>query len=73
MTGVLQHYKFFSDFYHLAKKESERGQHWDNAAQYEAYWNILEQKPNLDPYYEGSIKYQNSSQLLDLGLMYIDS
>jgi hypothetical protein len=71
-TGVLLHFKFFSDFYHLAKKESEREQHWDNGAQYKAYWKIIEQQPNLDPFYEGSIKYRNSDQLIDLGLMYND-
>ena len=69
LTGALQHYKFFSDFYELAKEEVQRKEHWDGAAQYETYWSILEKNPNLTAFFSGSVKYTDSSQLVNLNLM----
>jgi len=69
-TGALLHFKLFSDFYHLAEAESKRGEHWDNAAQYNSYWNILMKNPNLDPFFDGSTRYINSLQLIELGLIF---
>ncbi len=71
-TGALLHFKLFSDFYNNAEKESKRGEHWDNAAQYSSYWSVLSQNPDLDPFYEGSVQYQDSLQLLKLGLIFDD-
>ncbi len=68
-TGVLLHFKFFADFYTQAELESIRGEHWDEGAQYEAYWNTFRETPNLNPMYENSVKYRNSTQLVELGLM----
>ncbi len=69
LTGVLQHYKFFADFYNYVEQESHRKEHWDGAAQYESYWRILSKNPNLSAIYAGSVKYRDSIQLVDLGLM----
>lgn len=69
LTGVLQHYKFFSDFYTSAEEEVARKEHWDAAAQYESYWRVLGKNPNLSALYDGSIKYEDSSQLVKLNLM----
>lgn len=69
LTGVLQHFKFFSDFYEQAKTEVERKEHWDNAAQYESYWAVLGENPDMTASHSGSVEYVDSKQLMDLGLM----
>ena len=69
LTGALQHYKFFSDFYTYAKQETARKEHWDGAAQYKSYWGVLSENPDLSAFYEGSMKYRNSAQLVELGLI----
>ena len=69
LTGVLQHFKFFSDFYTNAKQEAERKEHWDGAAQYESYWRVLSQNPDLSAFHKGSIRYLNSTQLIEQGLI----
>lgn len=68
ITGVLQHYKFFSDFYTYAEQEITRKEHWDAAAQYESYWNVLSSNPDLCAFHKESKKYRNSAQLVDLDL-----
>jgi hypothetical protein len=68
-TGVLLHFKFLADFAHRSRSEVERGQHWDHAAQYEAYVDVLSADPRLSALYEGSVRYVDSRQLIDLGLM----
>ncbi|MGR9098973.1 MAG: glycosyltransferase family 2 protein [Gammaproteobacteria bacterium] len=69
VTGILQHFKLFSDFYPRARVESQRKEHWDNAAQYDCYWDVLRKYPALTPIYEGSRRYENSLQFVGLGLM----
>ena len=68
ITGVLQHFKFFSDFFEIAKQESLRKEHWDDAAQYVSYWDILSRSPNLSAFFENSVLFESSQQLIDLGL-----
>lgn len=69
LTGVLQHYKFFSDFYLYAEQETARKEHWDESAQYESYWEVLREDPNLSAYFAASMKYTGSAQLIELGLI----
>jgi hypothetical protein len=68
-TGVKQHFKFFSDFYGHAEAEARRKEHWDNASEYVAYWEVLSKNPRLTAMYDGSISYVDSMQLVNLGLM----
>jgi hypothetical protein len=68
-TGVLLHFKLFSDFIDRAKTEAERGEHWRGAQEYAAYAESLAAKPDMDPMYEGSVRFENTSQLVKLGLM----
>ena len=70
VTGVLQHYKFFSDFFDLAKDEVGRKEHWDNAAQYDSYWDVLRTTPDLNAHFTGSVQYVDSMQLVSLGLIH---
>ena len=69
VTGVLQHFKFFSDFCATVARESERKEHWDGAAQYSAYWEVLKKDAHLTAMYENSLSYENSVQLVELGLL----
>ncbi len=68
-SGVLLHFKFFSDLYRSAEIEARRGEHWDGAAQYKAYWQVLNEDPDASPFFSGSLKYANSNQLIALGLI----
>lgn len=68
-TGALLHFKFLADFAESSRIEVARGQHWDNAAQYEAYAEALAATPRLSAMYEGSVQYRGSRQLVELGLM----
>lgn len=69
LTGVLQHFKLFSDFVASAKNESLRKEHWDSASQYGVYWSELKSNPSLTAYYKNSLAYKDSMQLVDLGLI----
>ena len=68
-TGVLLHFKLFDDFAARCEVEVARAEHWDGAAQYEAYANRLAADPNLSAMYDGSVRYRGSRQLVELGLM----
>ena len=69
LTGILLHFKLFSDFYSQAEKEVQRKEHWDDAAQYESYWDVLRKNPDLTAMYDGSLCYKDSLQLVDLGMI----
>jgi len=68
-TGVLLHFKLFADFVRRAESEARRGEHWDRAAQYAVYAEALRETPDLDPMYAGSVRYRDSRQLIEMGLM----
>jgi hypothetical protein len=69
LTGALLHFKFFSDFGERAAAESRRGQHWENAGEYRVYDEVLQGAPELTAFHEGSVRYQDSRQLVALGLL----
>jgi hypothetical protein len=69
LTGALLHFKFFSDFVENSAREVARKEHWDDAAQYGCYHDVLQDMPDLTAYGEHSKRYRNSLQLVDLGLM----
>lgn len=69
ITGALLHFKLFSDFAPRVRDEVQRREHWDGAAQYEAYGLALDAAPSLDPIYEGTMAYRGSLQLFELGLL----
>ncbi len=68
-TGVLLHFKFFQDFAVRAKLEANRKEHFADAQQYVAYSEVLSSQSNLSAFYEGSVHYENSTQLVRLGFM----
>jgi hypothetical protein len=67
-TGVLLHFKFFSDFVARARLEASRAEHWEGAAQYRIYDEVLSNDPDLRLLYDGSVRYEGSRQLVALGL-----
>ena len=68
-TGVLLHFKLFDDFIERAFIETNREEHWLNAAEYKIYVNGLASIKDSSLLYSGSVLYQDSSQLIDLGIM----
>lgn len=67
-TGCLLHFKFLSVLSVKAKEEIERKEHYDNSVEYKKYDEFIANNDSL--YYEKSIRYQSSEQLIDLGLMH---
>lgn len=68
-TGVLLHFKLFSDFVERALEEVLRAEHWQDAAQYEAYASRLMECPELCAWTDASVEYTGSTQLQRLGLL----
>lgn len=68
-TGLLLHFKFLPDFARKAEIEVGRGEHFAGARQYAAYAQIVKESPDVRVDYEGSVRYKNSSQLVEMGLM----
>jgi hypothetical protein len=69
VTGVLLHFKFLADFFERVKTEVARKEHWDGASEYARYHARLNDNPSLAFYYSGSVAYQGSEQLMQLGLL----
>ncbi len=68
--GCLLHFKYFQTFYETAKQESERGEYARNSLKYKRFAEVIENNPDItlfDP--ESSVKFENSRQLLDLGII----
>jgi glycosyltransferase involved in cell wall biosynthesis len=69
VTGVLLHFKFLEDFFSRLKIEISRKEHWDNASEYYRYLKKLKNKTKFSFVYDGSVAYEDSEQLVRLGLM----
>ena len=68
-TGVLLHFKFLADFHDRAMREAARGQHYEGSAEYRRYARTLAETTDLTLMYNGSIRFKDSAQLVELGLM----
>lgn len=72
-TGALLHFKFFSTFPTYAAAQAERQEHYGNAEQYVEYADRLAQNPALTLYDTNeSIRFEQSQQLTDMGVMQTD-
>lgn len=69
VTGLLLHFKLFSDFHDRVKEGVEMKQYWQNSAQYDCYLDGLEADPGLTPFYSGSVRFEKSAQLVKMGFM----
>jgi len=68
-TGALLHFKFLNDFHARALEEVARDEHYDGATEYRRYAERLSQHPDMTFMYEGSVRFEGTSQLVRLGLM----
>jgi hypothetical protein len=68
-TGVLLHFKLFQDFHARAAQEVARAEYYDGAIEFRRYAQTLKSRGDVAFYYEGSERYENSAQLVSLGLM----
>ena len=71
MTGALLHFKFLGDFHDRVETEVLRGEHFAGASEYKIYAEILRRGEALNLWYEQSVRFQSSRQLVELGLMQI--
>lgn len=69
IQGIVFHTKFLNDFIDEVKEETKRGEHYGGAFYYKHYEKRINQNTNLNFYHENSVKYIDSRQLVDLGLM----
>jgi hypothetical protein len=70
VTGVLLHFKFLADTQSRVAEETGRGQKYDGASEYRRYAETLAQNPVNTFMYEGSTRFQGTTQLVRLGLMH---
>jgi len=68
-TGVLLHFKFLHDFHGRVVQEAARGEYYDGASEYHRYVAKLSGNPNMTLMYEGSTRFEGTTQLVRLGLM----
>jgi hypothetical protein len=71
MTGALLHFKFLDDFHTRVETEVQRGEHFNAAAEYKVYADILSRGDGLNLRNAQSVRFQDSRQLVELGLMNI--
>lgn len=72
-TGCLLHFKYFSSFLDQAREEVLRKQHWNAAIQYVHYADAIDRQPELTLFAEEhSVKFQDSQQLVELGIIRTD-
>lgn len=69
-SGCLLHFKYFANFQTYVPSEVQRREHYANAFQYREYARVLSANPDLtfyDP--RQSVRFENSEQLVRLGVM----
>jgi hypothetical protein len=69
LRASLLHFKYFSDLPERARVEALRREHYDSAAEYRCYDEVLSRKRELSPYHAGSHRFEGSHTLLDLDVM----
>jgi len=67
MTGALLHFKFLKDFHSFAEQEMLRGQR--NPGEYEDYLRLSREEFWDRLYCDVSVRYEDTAQLVSLGLM----
>ena len=51
------------------QREAVREQYWKGASEYKRDWTVVGREPQLNLHHPASIRYENSRQLVDLGIM----
>jgi hypothetical protein len=69
IRGVTFHFKYSSNFIPRVLEEAKREEHFDRAIGYKKYAKKIIENPDINLYYSGSVKFENSDQLVDLEIM----
>lgn len=70
ITGVLLHFKFFSDFHEKSVRESMRGEHYGGGFEYKRYLDALSAcKGEFTFNYSGTSRFSNTKDLISRGLI----
>jgi hypothetical protein len=69
VTGALLHFKFLEDFYVRTVIEVKRKEHVYGGQEYARLLGKLGKEKSANFYYDGSVHYEDSSQLVRLGLL----
>jgi glycosyltransferase involved in cell wall biosynthesis len=69
MLAGLLHFKFLSDFHDRVVTEVARNEHYAGAREYRAYLNLLRENGDVGFFTKDSVRFQDSAQLVRLGLM----
>lgn len=69
IKGVTLHFKYFHDFPESVRAEVIRGEYWMDALQYRAYASGMSENPDVTLHCSESIRWRDSQQLVELGLM----
>ncbi len=69
IEGVVFHFKYASDFIPRVLEELKREEHWEGAIEYKEYAKRITENPGINLYYQNSIKFESSNQLVDLKIM----
>jgi glycosyltransferase involved in cell wall biosynthesis len=69
VTGVLLHFKFFSDFYDKISDAIKTGQYTDGSIHYKRFRAVVGDDKNFSFKYRGTAQYRNSDDVLRYNLM----
>jgi glycosyltransferase involved in cell wall biosynthesis len=69
LAGTILHFKFFHDFFERVEKEVKRGEHFGSAREYNIYLQCIKDNPDLTLFYEDSMLYEGTKQLVELDLL----
>lgn len=69
IEGVVFHTKYLGDFIMEAAEEAARKQHFNGAFEYQLYHEHIKASGGLQLKYSDSVRYEGTSQLIDLGFM----
>lgn len=69
IEGVVFHTKFLSDFRGRVAEEAIREVHYEGAVEYKIYDSYASEHGSLNFFYEKSVAYRDTQQLVDLGFM----
>ncbi len=69
ITGIVFHSKYMQDFIERVMIESKREVHFGNALEYKIYNQACLMEKDINLYFENSIRFKNTKQLVKLGMM----
>jgi len=69
IQGVVFHFKYLQDFNNRVVIEAAIGQHENGAALYKEYAKKVKNDNSLNLFYQGSVRFKDSQQLIGLNLM----